>query len=101
MGLKELLETVIAGGLGGTLVYAILNKIAWYADLESEYKRYIAIGLNMVVAVLAYLAAIGMGYYPTPLGTKAWIESIAGVILSIGSTMFVASQIVQVRDFKK
>jgi hypothetical protein len=55
----------------------------------------------MVVAVLAYLAAIGMGYYPTPLGAKAWIESIAGVIISIGSTMFVASQIVQVRDFKK
>ena len=74
MDLRTLLETVIAGGLGGSLIYVVLANWLWFAGLQPDIKRVIAFVANALIAIVALLVAIGMGYTPPPVGAtdSAW-----------------------------
>ena len=93
MDLRTLLTTLVASGIGGTAAYWLLEKWAWFAGLTAEYKRFAALALNALVAILAYLAMLGMGYQTPPADWRAWIETIANVVIALGATTFAVSQV--------
>ena len=77
--LSAVLTWVLSGG-SGVLSYFLMEKVKQLAALNPEPKRYVALGISAAVAVLAYLAQMGMGYATVPVDTKAWIESIFAVV---------------------
>ncbi len=101
MELKTLLETLVAGGVGGTVIYALLNQWSWFGTLNPDWKRVVAFAGNALIATLAFLGAIGMGYTIAPVGAQSWIEGVVNIILRVGSTAFVVSQVWHLRDLGK
>ncbi len=93
MDLRQLLEMLVVGGIGGTLAYFVLSKWPWFNGLAAEYKRVVAFAANALIAVLAYSAAMVMGYRPTPIDWRAWVETYANVVIALGAVSFAASQV--------
>ena len=100
MDLRSLLELVIGGGAAGTLAYFVLGKWSWYAERSADTKRLIALGANAGLAVVAYLAMLGMGYMDAPVDGRAWVEGIANIVIGLGSTAFATSQVWHTRELR-
>jgi len=62
---------------------------SWYLLLGSEDRRWTAFALTGVIAVVAYLLALLMGYVAAPGLWRAWVEELFSVI----AAAIVASQI--------
>jgi hypothetical protein len=77
----ERLETSVTPRLAG------LRR--WFIELTAEDKRYAAFGLTAVIAVLAYLLTLLMGYGLAPGAWRAWVEELFSVV----AAAIVASQV--------
>jgi hypothetical protein len=49
---------------------------------------------------VAYLAMLGMGYADVPADGRAWVESIANIVIALGSTAFATSQAWHARELR-
>ena len=102
MDLLSVLQLAVAGGLSGSVTYVMLKYWPWYGALtNAELKRWIAIGANAVVAVAAWFAMLGMGYVQAPVDSRAWVETIAKIVLALGATSYEVSQAWHGRELKK
>lgn len=63
----------------GILTYWLMENVPVLAALEAKLKRFVAFGLSALIAVLAFLAMVGMGYQPAPADARAWIEALFSV----------------------
>ena len=61
----------------------------WYILLGAEDRRWTAFGLTGVLAVLAYMITLLMGYSALPGPWRAWVEELFTVVASA----IVASQV--------
>lgn len=89
VGLMEVLKWLISGG-SGAVAYWLMEKVKALAALEPEPKRYVSLAISGAVAVLAFLAQVGMGYQAAPLDARAWIETlfaVVGVAMGIGQIL--------------
>jgi len=95
MGLNELLTWVLSGGGAGVVSYWLMEHLAFLVMLAPQYKRYASLALAGGLAVLGYLAAVGMGYQVAPVEAKGWIEalfSVVGVAIGLGQLIHGAKQ---------
>ena len=76
--LLEFLTWALTPG-AGVLAFWLLENVAALAALEPKLKRLVAFGLSALIAVLAFLAMVGMGYTPSPENWRAWVEALFGV----------------------
>jgi len=86
MELNEFLTWVLSGGGAGIVSYWLMEHLAFFVQLAAQYKRYVSLALAGGLAVLGYLAAVGMGYQVAPVEAKGWIEalfSVAGVAIGL------------------
>jgi hypothetical protein len=82
LGLEQVLLIVVNGGLGA-IIYAGLNKAAWYqAIAEPDLKRWIAAGITAASAVLAWLALVGLQFFPLPASDwRSWLVQLANIAI--------------------
>ncbi len=74
----------------GLLAYWLINEIPQFSQQSPVAKRRLAYVLSAVIAILAYLAMVGMQYTPAPETWRAWIESL----FLVGTGAFGLSQLV-------
>ena len=74
---------IVQHGGAGVVVYFIIDKLLkpqpWFQKLSSEQVRWVAIGGASLVACLAFLFGIVMGYFVKPADPRVWVESLASV----------------------
>jgi len=105
---KDLLAALISGGAGG-VVYAFLKtpagqKVAailgavlrWIAPTPPEATRYTAMVLSAALALAAYLAGAGLGYFPFPSTAVDWIE----LVVNAFAIAYGTSQVLHNRDLR-
>ena len=86
---EGILTWVAAGGGAGAVAYWLIERLpteGW----DPFWKRMFAFALSGAFALLAFLAAIGMGYKPPCPDWRCWIEQSVTVI----GTAIMASQTV-------
>lgn len=93
MELSEFIAWIVTGGGAGIVAYFLMEKVARLSNLPPEPKRYAAFALSGAVAVAAWCAGAGLGYYPFPAGAVDWIEQV----FAIGTSAFALSQIIHAR----
>lgn len=100
VGLRSLLLLVVNGG-AGVLVYAWLQKAAWYQNIEApDVKRWIAAGITAGLAVLAYLALVVLGFAELPQADwRSWLIQLANIFIG-AFVAFGTSQLSHTRDLK-
>jgi len=95
MELRDWLMALMSGG-SGAAVYWLMENVAWLANLRPDRKRYAALGLSVALPVLAWLAAMALGYVPTPETWQAAVEQVfalaAGALL-VGQGLHGARQL--------
>ena len=70
----------IAGGVGaGAVTYYLFENVPQLASLQPKLKRYGSLALSAVVAMAAFAAAVGLGYFDTPAGAQGWLEALFAV----------------------
>lgn len=79
MQLADFLKWIMAAG-SGIIAYWMMENIGVLKALAPEWKRYAALAIAGALAVLGFLASVGIGYDPVPDGWKAWIETVFAVI---------------------
>ena len=90
MELQDLLIWILSGGGAGIIAYWLMENLAFLVQLPSQHKRYASLVIASGLAVLGYLASVGMGYQPMPETVKAWIEVLFSVIgVAIGLSQFI------------
>jgi len=89
MELSAFLPWVTTVG-AGLLAYWLLDEVPALTRLGPKAKRRLAYILSAAVAILAYLAMMGMHYVPVPADARAWIE----VLFVVGTGAFGLSQII-------
>jgi hypothetical protein len=95
MNLAELLSWVLSGGGAGVASYFLWNELEgtfpdYMGRWSKKAKRYATLGMASVLAILAYLVVVAMGYEPTPEDVKGWVESVFSVIaVSIGLSQMI------------
>ena len=84
MSLRDALLILVSGG-GGAVVYWLMENIKFLKALYPDHKRYVSLGLSMLLPVLAWLVMLAMSYEPAPTNWQGWVESIfalaAGAII--------------------
>ena len=103
MTLREGLLWLMGAG-AGVLAFWVLERVehsapdgpawflrlrTWYLSLGAEDKRWTAFAVTGLIAVVAWLLALAMGYSQTPGPWRAWVEEIFTVVASA----IVASQV--------
>ena len=90
MSLQELLTWILSGGGAGVIAYWAMENLAFLVMLAPQYKRYTSLTLAACLAVVGYLAAVGMGYQVGPETAKGWIEALFSVIgVAIGLSQLI------------
>ena len=74
MTLLEFVIWVVSGGGAGVFSYFLMEKVQFLANLASEVKRYVGIGLTSLIALAFWAGGIGLGYFEQPAGWQAWLE---------------------------
>lgn len=100
MDLMNLLQLIVGGGAAGTLAYFVLGKWEWYTLQNADTKRIVAFVANALLAVVAWGAMLAMGYAEAPADGRAWVESIANIVIALGSTAFATSQAWHARELR-
>jgi hypothetical protein len=87
MTVKDFLLLLMSAGSGG-VVYWAMESFAWLKNLKPEAKRYVSYGLAALLPVVGWLLGIGMDYWESPIGWRAWVEAVfalaAGAIIVSG-----------------
>lgn len=99
MELRDVLGALVvpSTGLSALIAWWLIDRIKewlWPAPGWRPGKaalRWLALIVASLIAVLAYLGEIGMGYVAEPATWRAWIEAL----FAVGSGAFGASQIWQ------
>ena len=90
MELSELLIWVLGRGGAGIATYWLMEHLAFLVMLAPQKKRFVSYAIAGVLATLAFLASVGMGYQPDPGTTRAWIEALSSVIgVAIGLSQLI------------
>lgn len=77
--------------VGAALVaYWLIKEIPRLARLGPKAKRRLAYAMSAGIAILAYLAMMGMHYAPIPITPRSWIE----VLFAVGTGAFGLSQMI-------
>lgn len=88
MELREVLAWVISGGGAAVLGYWLMEHIPALAELQSEWKRYVAYVLTAGIAIGAYMVEYIFGYVQPPAPEwRAWVEvlfQVASVAVGLG-----------------
>ncbi len=95
MELTDLFFWILDRGGAGIAAYWLMEHIAFLTMLAPQYKRYVSYVLAGVLATLAFLASVGMGYQPEPETTRAWIEassSVVGMAIGLSQLIHAAKQ---------
>lgn len=79
--LKDLLTFFTTYG-ASEAAYWLMEKVKYLAQLQPECKKYTALAIAFVVADLAWLATVGLGYVTMPVGFVSWLEMLVGVGLA-------------------
>lgn len=81
----------IAGGVGaGAVTYYLFENVPQLALLSPKLKRYASLALSAVVAMGAFAAAVGLGYFDTPLGAQGWLEALFAVgFVAVGGSQVI------------
>ena len=88
--LNDLLTWILSGGGAGVVSYWLMERLAFLVALPAQYKRYVSLAIAGGLAVLGYLAAVGMSYQAEPETTRAWIEALSSVIgVAIGLSQLI------------
>ena len=74
--LKMGLFWLIGGGGAAGLSFWVMNKIKAQRDFGAEYNRYLSIAIAATFGIIAYVAAVLLSYFPTPLNLQAWLEAL-------------------------
>jgi len=77
--LKLALFWLVGGGGSAVATYFAVERIRPLAELQSEYKRWVSLGLAAVLSMAAYAGAVGLNYVDAPIGWQAWLESLFAV----------------------
>ena len=77
--LSQFLTWLVAGGGAGVFGYFLMEKVQFLAQLSSEAKRYVSLGLAALVAMAAFVLAVGFGYVQAPTTAQGWVEALFAV----------------------
>jgi hypothetical protein len=95
--LLQVLTWVLSGGGAGVITYLLIEKALdkWpaFANLDGEYKRYVAFALSVLIAWGAFAITVAMDYLPSPGSTKEWVEQV----FAIGLVAVTTSQTIHAR----
>jgi len=72
--LGEGLTWVLSGGGAGVVAFFLIDRVPFLAKLMPDYKRYVSIGLVLVLCGLAWGASMLLQYTPVPRDWIAWVE---------------------------
>lgn len=90
MELNDFLTWILSSGGAGVVSYWLMERLSFLIQLPSRSKRNVSLALAGGLAVLGYLAAVGMGYQVEPVATKGWIEALFSVIgIAIGLSQII------------
>jgi hypothetical protein len=90
MALSELLTWVLSGGGAGVVSYWLMEHLAFLVQLKPQSKRYVSLAIAGGLAILGYLAAVGMGYQAEPGTVKGWVEVLFSVVgVAVGLSQFI------------
>ena len=89
MELKAFLPWLSTVG-AALIAYWLIGEVPRLVRLGPKAKRRLAYTLSAIVAILAYLAQMGMHYVPVPVSARAWIE----VLFAVGTGAFGLSQLI-------
>ena len=73
MELEGFLELLVSGG-AGAVIYWLMDHTK-LKDLSPQNKRYVSLGLAVVIPVVAWLAMVGLGYSDMPTTWQGWLEN--------------------------
>jgi hypothetical protein len=81
----------LAGGIGaGAVTYYLFENVPQLADLAPKLKRYGSLALSAVVAMAAFAAAVGLGYFDAPVGAQGWLEALFAVgFVAVGGSQVI------------
>jgi membrane protease YdiL (CAAX protease family) len=84
--LSGFLLWLIGGGGAALVAFWLMEKLP-LSGLSSEVKRYISLALAVVLACLAFWAAVALNYQEKPGTTKEWIEQLFAIafLVIVGS----------------
>ena len=87
--LQGLLIWLASGAGAGIAGYWLLGKLAWYKKLARFEKRIVGIAVPGLLAVVANLLLVAVGYQPAPVGMLAWFEmsysAFAAVVVALAA----------------
>ena len=89
MELRDFLVWLTTAGSGVAAFYIVAN-VMWFSTLTPERKRLAAFGVAAILAVLAWLAQVGLGYVATPATGVGWLEAL----FAVATGAFSLSQII-------
>ena len=93
MDLKTFLVWLTTIG-AAIITYELIEHIPALVALEARIKRVVAYAMSAGLAILAWLAQIGMVYIAAPVGARAWIEAI----FAVGTAAFGLATLIHTRD---
>jgi len=91
--LFEVLKWFVAGGGAGIVGYWLMENVPQLKGLAAEYKRYASVALSAVLAMVAYSAAVALGYQANPGDLQGWME----VLFAAASVAVGLSQVIHGR----
>jgi hypothetical protein len=81
----------IAGGVGsGAITYVLFERVAVLKSLAPLPKRVGTLALSAVLAMGAFAAAVGLGYFDQPSGWQGWLEALFAVaFVAVGGSQLI------------
>lgn len=100
MELRDFLLSIIGSGAAiGGAVFVLLNKITAFDALDPETKRWVVMLLSGVLGIVAWGAALFLGYIPAPevYTTNFYAESIWKYGVMTGFVAFTSATLIHGR----
>ena len=81
----------IAGGVGsGAVAYWLFENVSALKALSPKPKRAASLALSAGIAMAAFAAAVGLGYFDVPVGWQGWLESLFAVaFVAVGGSQLI------------